>query len=127
MTDPLHIPNKDLTVVYKGEEKLLLNKNLLDSQAAWSNLSLIKGLHVVRLGIEDRMDTAPEIALKHLFEVWMDVQYDLQKAWGFPIDPNYIREWDLRRCECPKLDNEDRYGTGTMVVSSECILHRDEV
>jgi len=48
----------------------------------------------------------------------------LQHLWNFPKDPNYYRYWNLLPgCECPKLDNQERYGFGR-IINCDCPYHK---
>lgn len=51
------------------------------------------------------------------------LQEDLQRLWGFNIDPAYIRFWNRPYCSCPKMDNEERYGIGYFITDGSCRLH----
>jgi len=121
--DPFHIPAKRLVVEHNGEEVMLLNKQLLDQQNAWENLELIKKLHNIRLNVEDLLGDTSGANKKLLLNTWTTVQFALQRAWGFPEDKNYHRFWDIPSCDCPEMDNDDRYPTGYYVVSGKCDLH----
>lgn len=58
---------------------------------------------------EGRIPTKPPRARQ---AGWAENQYALQRAWGFPEDPNYHRAWWIKGCTCPKMDNDDNYPTG---------------
>lgn len=47
----------------------------------------------------------------------------LQDLWGFSRDANYHRPWTLPHCTCPKMDNEERYGTGYTIITMSCPIH----
>jgi len=51
------------------------------------------------------------------------IEYRLQKLWGFPVNKNMHRFWTLPHCSCPKMDNEDRYGTIYHIINQSCVLH----
>lgn len=117
--------DESLTVVYKGKPQFRLNARLV-AQKGLSNedVEMIKGLHLVRLVIEESMETA-EFTLKELYSDWLENQRQLQKAWKFTLDDNYIRFWEVPQCSCPKMDNEDAYPTGYYTVNCSCPVHGD--
>lgn len=40
---------------------------------------------------------------------WKETNYVLQSLWGFKQHGEYHKFWELPKCICPKIDNEDRY------------------
>jgi len=53
-----------------------------------------------------------------------ELEFQLQESWKFEKDKNYHRYWwTLPKCTCPKMDNEDRFGTDYHVYSSDCPIH----
>lgn len=115
---------EDLIVVYNGEPKIMISETLLDKQDAWDRLEIIKALHMLRLGISQLMKETDDVSeLKKLDKKYTEVEFELQEAWKFPKDARYHRYWNRPKCTCPKMDNEDRYGTGYSVINSECPLH----
>ena len=85
---------------------------------------LIKGFHInrdhIRLASENTDDPVLQRAL---YMAYMSNEMVLQELWGFGADPNYIRFWEFPGCTCPKMDNEDRYGTDYEVYSDNCPIH----
>lgn len=126
--DPLHIPSAELVVWHEGKEHMMLNKSLMDQQNCWTNLKLLKELHSKRLHVEDEMaEIDPFLdlpdAIKSLCNQWTDIQYQLQKAWGFSKNSKMHRFWDIPACKCPKMDNDDAYPSGYYVTVEDCKLH----
>lgn len=54
---------------------------------------------------------------------WYNIQTQLQAHWGFPLNENYHRWWNLPKCTCPKMDNDDAWPTGRYYMSSGCPIH----
>lgn len=51
-------------------------------------------------------------------------EYVLQSVLKLPMDRNYHKYWyAVNGCKCPKLDNQDRWGTPYRVISSDCPYH----
>lgn len=123
--DPLHIPYTSMTVYYDGQAIYMMNKQLLDQQNAWHNLDLIIETHWLKLVIYDMMlDTEDPKLLKSLAKDLTEIEYELQKLWGFPLDANYHKFWEYPKCECPVMDNEDRY-PHSRIMNLNCPLHGD--
>jgi len=122
--DPLHIPYQEYTVVYKGQEMFMLNKQLLDRQNCWENLEKLKELHVEQLVVYEEMSNTDDELLLKMYDSLLDqINTELQREWKFTEDINYIQFWIRPKCTCPKLDNYDRYPYGYYVVNMTCPLH----
>lgn len=122
--DPLHIPSAQLVVWHKGKETILLNKRLLDQQNCWTNLDKIKALHSERLHLcDDMIKVKSKILLKAMDRRYTELEFKLQKLWGFPLDSKFHRFWDRPKCQCPKMDNDDAYPSGYYVIAGNCPLH----
>ena len=116
--------DEELTVYYKDEPVLRLNRNLVERQKINRRLVMtIKELHVQRLDIEHQLQTCRVEDKRVLFECWTEVQHQLQRAWGFPEDSKFHRFWDMLGCECPKMDNSDNYPHGMYYINQSCPIH----
>jgi hypothetical protein len=122
--DPLHIPSSEYTVSHKGKEVIVLNKSLLDKQNCWANLEGIKKLHELKLEIYDLMETTNKTnELAAYDKVLTQLEFRLQDLWGFDRNANFHRFWERPKCECPQIDNSERYGTSYSIVNMKCPLH----
>jgi hypothetical protein len=122
--DPLHIPSAERVVWHKGVEALILNKELLDQQNCWTNLDKIKELHSERLHLCDMMMESDDIDFLTLCDAYYTlIEFELQEAWGFPLDKKFHMFWRRVKCECAKLDNQDAYPFGYYSISGGCPLH----
>lgn len=122
--DPLHIPNTMLVVTYGGEEKYVMNKRLLDQQNCWTNLEAIKEVHWFKQMLYDMI--RKERNSKKLKELAKDItecEFELQRLWKFTEDDKFHMFWETPKCQCPVLDNRDRYPTGYYVINLSCPLH----
>lgn len=54
---------------------------------------------------------------------WHELQYELQTAWKFPLDKKFHRFWELPHCECPTMDNLERWGTEYTIKTNKCVIH----
>lgn len=54
-----------------------------------------------------------------------DLEYTLQKQWGFPQDARFHRyQIDIKGCTCPRLDNYELFGhTEDRYATSDCPFH----
>lgn len=115
--------NNNLEVIV-GKRSVTLSKRLLDTQNAWENLDAIKECHKHILTLYTVIDEQndPEV-LKEVDGQITDIEFQLQKLWGFPQDKNFHRFWLRPKCTCPKMDNDDAYPTGYYNISGDCPLH----
>lgn len=59
-------------------------------------------------------------------QVIEDIEFTLQGLWKFTRDVNYHTHWiEIKGCTCPKMDNQERWGTGRITVST-CPWHWKE-
>ena len=61
--------------------------------------------------------------LKVLAEKVTRISYELQELWGFTKDASYHFWFNLPHCTCPKMDNRERMGTNSMIISGGCPIH----
>jgi len=91
-------------------------------------LSAIKDLHVKRTEIFAKMQNSDDVTeLRQLAEEVTQIDFSLQKEWGFSRDESYHMWWyRVPKCSCPKNDNEERRGFQN-IYSSGCIIHGNKV
>jgi hypothetical protein len=65
--------------------------------------------------------------LKMLAKIFDELEFEQQRLWGFPLDPNHHYFWDFPKCTCPKIDNMDSLGTPYRVHSGGCLIHGEDV
>ncbi len=89
-------------------------------------VSKINKLHRVRNCYLTLMDEFNDKGnLRHFSNIITQIDFQLQKLWKFKEDSAYHRFWELPKCDCPKMDNIDTYGTGHRYINPNCILHGD--
>lgn len=104
---------------YKLADKLGLSQEVKNK---------IESRHRIRDKIEELMkETDNKRFLKALKDIWHLNEFKLQELWGFKRDINYHKWWNLPKCSCPKIDNEDTYPLGYYVLNSSCVLHGDSL
>ena len=102
-----------------------LNKNLISSQNidGYDVVKLLK-LHQIKncfFNLAEKFDDKSD--LKYISEIVTEIEFQLQNVWRFNQDLVYHKFWELPKCSCPKMDNEDVYGTGHRYINSNCIYH----
>lgn len=113
-------------VYHKGKIAMYVNPTLvLNKHLKPEDVERIKKLHEVRLLIFDFMETTTDkILLKLCAKVIENLEFALQKAWNFPKDKKCHSWWyQVPHCNCPRLDNQDRFGTDQRVINETCPVH----
>lgn len=116
---------EELLVKYPGRPAILLNQALIKEQRITPDkLAQLKGYHYVLQSYYEQMEIEENpIALKELFKNVTHYNFLLQEVWGFPQNENFHYWWRVPRCTCPKMDNEERYGTKYRIISFDCPVH----
>ena len=53
-----------------------------------------------------------------------DIEFALQKQWNFPQNENFHSYQNkLPGCTCPKMDNQERWGTEYGIITKDCPYH----
>ena len=103
------VPEENIKIMKNQYKKL---KQLFDNANYLYETTKLNGWSETKKGI------AKDIG-KQLEEIEMK----LQKLWNFPQDDNFYTYWNLLPgCECPQLDNKERYGNGR-IINCECPYH----
>jgi hypothetical protein len=125
-----------IKIWYKREDKpdVFLNPLLIKKQKlTWLEVQgLLKTYKQKDIIIKQMIKTNPrywldgKLAIKYLKTLAKEVtklEYRLQKLWHFKKNQNFHRFWDLPHCSCPKMDNEERWGTKHHIYDNNCIIH----
>lgn len=97
---------------------------MMERQNAWENLEAIKEAHQLRLAICDMMtETEDWKELQSLAADITECEFHLQDLWKFERDEKFHRFWELPKCQCPRMDNEDSYPIGYYVTNMNCPIH----
>lgn len=105
---------------------ITLNKDLIEKQKLdLETVATILGLHARKAALLQEMETAPEFSWEAYARDIRSIEFALQRSWGFPQSENFHRWWNLPHCSCPKLDNEERYGTAQLIIDKECPVHKE--
>jgi hypothetical protein len=109
----------------------MINLKLAEKQGLSTETILqIERLHTFRDSLHNSIPLLIEAKNRKLtYEVGQmlfKIEEELQTLWGFPINPNYYKYWTTPCCQCPRMENEDRFPTGRYVISGSCWLHSKE-
>jgi len=86
----------------------------------------INKLHIVRNCYLTLMEEVNDKEnLRYFSNIVTQIDFQLQRLWKFKEDSTYHRFWELPKCDCPKMDNMDTYGTGHRYINPNCLLHGD--
>ena len=106
-------------------KKYVLSISLIKKQGlTQKQVDKIKDLNIERLMTEAQLEkqySADQI--RAWYNVWEQIQFDLQKAWKFPKDSTYHPSHRLLLCSCPTSENDDRLGHPDKIYSPDCKLH----
>jgi hypothetical protein len=103
----------------------MINLKLAEKQKlSQETIKNIEKLHEeVQLILNAMKVTDDKNQLQQLSDDWHNLQFKLQKLWGFKEDINYHPWWELPKCTCPKLDNNDAWPTGFYCKIQDCPIH----
>lgn len=102
----------------------MINKNLAKKMKLDKDeIRIIEDMQAQRRDYYTRMKVAPTADLPKWDDICTDLEFRLQKAWGFSQDINFHKFWERPRCTCPKMDNDDTYPYGYYTTSLDCPLH----
>lgn len=87
-------------------------------------------LHIFKYELFEAMeisdpDNPPrENFFKDCVEELEKIEFRMQKSWGFSEDRNFHSWWyRAPHCQCPVLDNAERFGTSYRIINENCPLH----
>jgi len=121
--DPLHFSREELSVNV-GSYSMTLSSRFLDRQNAWENLDEIKDHFTIKFELFTEMEKTDETEeLRELADKITQNEFIIQELFNFDRDARFHRFWELPKCECPRMDNMDSWGTGRSVTSSNCKIH----
>lgn len=118
--------NTNLDIVYNGEVQYKLNTHLIKRQKiSDEKVEELKKLHVEKLDVFNEMrNTDNKEELKALAQKVEDIEFALQKTWGFAENRNFHEWYNVPKCRCPKMDNADNRGTEFRIYNESCPVHR---
>ena len=115
-------------VIVDGKVVTCLNSYLAKRQnCSEDDIKRIRKLHALKYRLhtmaKENLDDGD--MLRMLAKQDDEIEFELQRSWHFPIDAKFHRPWNFPGCTCPRMDNEDMYGTGHFVIDLSCPVHGD--
>jgi hypothetical protein len=117
---PIPVILPDRSVLPRGINNVLVKEQGLTEE----DVAKISAGHVIRHYIYEAMERTdvPE-ELKRLNSIATEIENYLQTVWKFGVNPNMHRWYNVPKCRCPKMDNEEALGTPYRTHSGLCPIH----
>ncbi len=108
-----------------GNTLYMINQNLVNRQkVSPEDVKRIVKLQNLRKYFFDFMELSNDKdEIRRLDKIVTQIEFQLQKLWGFPQNKNFHRWFDVPKCTCPKMDNADNMGSEYRIINPNCILH----
>lgn len=104
------LTNESKTRIKSLRERIAFTCDLIDSTVESTPVKLRKSENFL-------------MKINGMVQIIQELEFALQKEWGFPQDANYHTYWSRpKSCTCPKMDNADYFGFGK-IITSDCPLH----
>jgi len=88
----------------------------------------LKNVYISMFKIFEKMETANITLMYSLVNKLEQTEFKMQELFGFKQDRNYHRYWlHSPGCTCPKLDNQDNYGTKYRIIDLDCPVHGEKI
>lgn len=118
-----HVPDQ-FDVWFEDGSGIRINRELLFRNNRLAFLDEIKELYILKrsiyLAIMEEND--PRI-LKSYAEDLTQIEYKLQRCYGFDEKIDFHRFWETPKCICSKMDNMEAYPYGHYIRNERCMLH----
>ncbi len=114
----------DVLKVHREMKRRNLDEHVQRAKLTKKDFKKIQTLHKKRrwiVGIMKRSSKAS--TLRYWYERWTQNEFDLQEAWKFDKNENFHASWNLPKCTCPKMDNDENYGTKYRIITQGCPVH----
>lgn len=114
------------TVYFRNKPISKINEELFKKQKLNKiDLCKLKHHYVILHSLFEKAENTDSVEeLKAIAEQVENTEYALQKIWKFKLDKNFHRYWfRIPKCQCPKVDNEERVGTEYRIISESCKIH----
>lgn len=121
--------NQNLIIDYPDGSQAVLSESLIAQQGLTPDrIELLKEYHVRKFNVIAKMEGTDDSGeLKVLAEKVKEIEFELQRLWGFDKDETYHYWYEVPKCQCPKIDNAERRGTNYQIVNMDCPVHGGEV
>jgi len=111
-------------LVDAGKYSMVISKGFLVSNNAIDNLELIKSLFKVKYKLFARMEkcTKRESIMKLASDITTN-EFKIQEAFNFEPNTDFHRFWEMPKCKCPIMDNQDLFGINRNIYVEDCDIH----
>lgn len=110
--------------VFKQKHQVLNSLLISKQELNDTDVNKINKLHYIKNCFFDIIEKEYDPnRLKLISKLVTQIEFQLQKLWKFEQDQTFHKFWELPKCSCPKLDNEDLSGTGHRYIDTNCIFH----
>lgn len=105
-----------------------INQSLLRAKEIDNNTRLkIEKLQKIRCCFYDIMEvTDDKTQLRNYSNIITQINYQLQRLWGFKLDSTKHDWYNIPKCSCPKSDNNQYWGINNRIINKLCIIHGEE-
>lgn len=108
-----------------------LNPHLIEKQGLTEEeVQVVLNLHERLDALFEKMSQLDPSCSEQLNELTQlaqqveDIEFAMQKAWKFEQSKDHHTWWyRAPHCRCPKLDNDDAFGTPYHITRQDCPLH----
>lgn len=102
-----------------------LNKKLIKKQKlTYKEIKKIHQLHSLKKIVFEWISTTTcKEDLKNLVKIVTELEFSLQRSWKFTEDIKCHKFWEVPKCKCPQIDNNERWPHGYYVINNNCPIH----
>lgn len=121
----LSISQPSKTFTHVSSKLSMINQTLVNRQkVSAEDVKKIVKLQTIRKYFYDFIELSDDKEeIRRLDKIITQIEFKLQKLWGFPQDSNRHRWFEVPKCSCPKWDNADSLGSDFRIINPDCILH----
>ena len=115
-------------VIYRGinQDDVSVNLSLAKKYGlSKDSVIMISSLHQQRQVIFEALQSGVFKPSKRVNSMLESIEESLQLQWFNKVDMKYYRFWDIPKCDCPKVDNTERYPYGNYIISENCKFHQN--
>ena len=115
-----------MTEKYLGikQKDTSVNLSLAEERGlSYDDIRIIETLQKVRDRIHKKLKTKEAEPTTTVAKFLEEIEETLGEIWFGKADLSYYKFWEVPRCICPKIDNEDIYPSDSYYYSMGCPLH----
>ena len=121
------IPTIEELTVEVGGRKMALSYNFLVINGAEGNLEALKDKFRIKFELYDKMDEHDNPKrLRDFAKQIKENEFEIQELFNFDRNYAFHRWWEVPKCTCPTMDNQDWWGNDRCYISGDCPIHGGE-